>query len=461
MTASSAPVSLCFDRGTIVLLGDAEEAISDLPGVLWDPRSQCYRAPAYRYGQIAATAAGRGLVLRDEVSQPRSPAPFATPDLRPYQLAAIASWSAAGRRGVVVLPTGAGKTRVALAVMAELKLATLCLVPTRVLLHQWHEQISAIYAGAVGILGDGQRSFAPVTVATFESALRAASWLGNRFELLIADEVHHFGHGSRDEALEMCVARARLGLTATPPDGAAAARLTDLVGPTVVQVAVSELTGTFLAELELCVIRVALDADERLRWDADHARFRAFYREFSRHAPGARFDQFVAAAMKTDEGRAAVAAWRRLRRLVAWTRGKERALTQLLRKHRDARILIFTADNDTAYDIARKLLIMPITCDIRKKERSSALEAFAVGKLNALVSARVLNEGIDVPDADVGIVVGGTQGAREHVQRVGRLLRPRPGKRATVYELVTVATHEARQSAQRGRGLVHASDASL
>jgi superfamily II DNA or RNA helicase len=65
----------------------------------------------------------------------------------------------------------------------------------------------------------------------------------------------------------------------------------------------------------------------------------------------------------------------------------------------------------------------------------------------------VLNEGIDVPDADVGIVVGGTQGIREHVQRVGRLLRPAAGKRATVYELIADDTTEGRDAQRRRQGL--------
>ncbi len=73
--------------------------------------------------------------------------------------------------------------------------------------------------------------------------------------------------------------------------------------------------------------------------------------------------------------------------------------------------------------------------------------------------ARVLNEGIDVPDADVAIIVAGTHGEREHVQRVGRLLRPSPGKRAVVYELVTMATGEARRARERRRGLAATSSA--
>ena len=77
------------------------------------------------------------------------------------------------------------------------------------------------------------------------------------------------------------------------------------------------------------------------------------------------------------------------------------------------------------------------------------------------MSARVLNEGIDVPDADVAVVVGGALGEREHVQRVGRLLRPGEGKRAVVYELVTRDTIEVGQSRRRRQGLVARSSAQL
>jgi hypothetical protein len=85
---------------------------------------------------------------------------------------------------------------------------------------------------------------APVTVATFEGAYRHMAQLGDRFDLLIVDEVHHFGAGLRDEALEMAIAGARLGLTATPPrDAGAVARLAELVGPTVFELAVADLAG--------------------------------------------------------------------------------------------------------------------------------------------------------------------------------------------------------------------------
>jgi superfamily II DNA or RNA helicase len=154
-------------------------------------------------------------------------------DLRPYQEAALSAWELGHRCGVVALPTGSGKTRLALAAMHRTRLSALCLVPTRVLLDQWVREISRVYRGAVGCYGDGVRQRAPLTVATFESAYRNMDQLGDRFDLLIVDEVHHFGSGLRDEALEMTVAEARLGLTATPPrDASAVARLAELMGPT-------------------------------------------------------------------------------------------------------------------------------------------------------------------------------------------------------------------------------------
>jgi len=96
---------------------------------------------------------------------------------------------------------------------------------------------------------------------------------------------------------------------------------------------------------------------------------------------------------------------------------------------------------------------MPLTCDIKRKERERVLSLFREGTLRALVSAQVLNEGLDVPEAEVGIIVASSRGEREHVQRVGRVLRPRPGKHALVYELVVRATTEVGQSRKRRSAL--------
>ena len=393
----------------------------------------------------------RGVRFADEVTGLLA-TPLTKPvavELRPYQEAALAAWEIAGRRGTAVLPTGSGKTRLAIAVMAYTNVPALCLVPTRVLLDQWARAIREILGFEPGRLGDGERRVDAITVATFESAWRHMHRLGNQFGLLVVDEAHHFGNGMRDEALDMCTAPLRLGLTATKPRGSAAGRLEELVGPTIYELRVDDLTGEFLAPFDTVVLHLDLTAEERTKYESLMAVFRDVMRRYKRFNPGATWDEFAKAAARTDEGRRAIAAWHRARKITAFPQAKRAMVGVLLARHRGARTIVFTADNPTAYAISREHLIMPFTCDIKRKERERVLALFKEGKLRALASAQVLNEGLDVPDAEVGIIVAGSKGEREHVQRVGRILRPRPGKRALVYELVVRSTAEVEQARKR------------
>jgi len=445
---------LVFDRGTLVIRGDPTGA-EDLPGILWDPRVRAWRASACHYTDLARELALRHADFRDEVRPQLEVAPqIGYIELRPYQAAAVASWEQAARRGIIVLPTGAGKTHTAIAAMQRTGLRTLCLVPTRVLMAQWARMLAEATSGPIGEYGDGQRIEQPITVATFASAFRNMEVLGNRFDLLVIDEVHHFGSGAGDETLEMCTAPARLGLSATPPEEVhRLARLEALVGPEVYRASVEELAGRYLASFRLVTISLDLAPAERRSYEAELSIFRPICRAFFETAPGASWSDFVAAAGRSDAGRRALAAWQRSRALVRYSSEKRAVVSELLLRHRDARLLVFAADNETAYAVAREHLVQPITCDIGPAERARALQRFSQGELRILVSARVLNEGIDVPAADVAIVVGGSQGAREYVQRVGRVLRPAAGKQALVYDLVTRGTFEVRCSARHRRAL--------
>jgi superfamily II DNA or RNA helicase len=444
---------LRFDRGTLVFDDpESPDQLSQLPEIAWDPRIGRHRAPAWCHAAIVRALSGKAVRFSDEVRPAgRKPDSWEPVSLRPYQETALAAWEMTGRRGTIVLPTGSGKTRIALAAMARGRRATLCLVPTRVLLHQWVGELRRFYGGHVAQLGDGMHEVAPLTVSTFESAYRRMAELGNRFDLLIVDEVHHFGTGARDEALEMCTAAERLGLTATPPDGPARHRLDRLVGPVIHELRVGDLAGGALAPFDVLRLRLELTEDERWEYDRCDARFRRVMDHFRAVEPHGTWQRFVQFASGQDAG--ALHSFRRMRRLVAFPSAKRQAVGALLERHRDARMLLFTSDNETAYGIARAHLVMPLTCDIGRDERAAALASFREGTLRVLVSARVLNEGLDVPDADVGIIVGAALGTREHVQRIGRLLRPREGKRALVVELVMRRTLEENQSRRRSKAL--------
>ncbi|UJR79431.1 DEAD/DEAH box helicase family protein [Sandaracinus amylolyticus] len=438
-----------YDRGTLLLTAEPDQAAA-LPHVRWDPRVGRHRAPASAYAEIVAALRDVRFEDRARAPAPAPPPDLVLPELRPYQQAALDAWEAAGRRGIVVLPTGAGKTRLGAAAIARVSARTLVLAPTRVLVEQWLRTLAELGLGPLGQWGDGKHELAPITVATYEGALRAAPRLGACFELLVIDEVHHFGHGARDELLEMSIAPARIGLTATmSEDERARVRLEERVGPVVARSTTAELTGRWLAELQHVVLHLRLTRDEQHAYDAEKQTFHAVVDPILQARPGASWPEIVALARQTDAGVRALAALRAARRITTHAEAKRHALATLIERHRSERTLVFTEDNASAYDVARRHLIMPITCDIGRRERERAIAALREGHLRALVSARVLNEGVDVPAAEVAIIAGGALGAREHVQRVGRVLRPAPGKIAIVYELVVVGTSERRRAARR------------
>lgn len=446
-------IRLVEDQGTVRIDDAPASVVARLPGCVWDPRVGSHRAAAFRLEEIAARLRRMDVAFTAARGPERRPH-LVGPELRPYQQAALLAWDGAGRRGLVVLPTGAGKTRVALAAIARTGAKTLCLVPTRALLYQWRASLEEALALRVGVWGDGHRDREPVTVATYEGAARAMDLLGSGFELLVVDEAHHLAGTAGEELLEMSSAPARLGLTATPPEAPALDRLVSRIGPIVCEQRITDLTGTWLAPLHRVVLRVQLEEDERKIWERERATFRRFADPFRDLHPAAGWADLVRAAMRSDEGRRAIASWRAAREMLAYPRQKSRSLALLLDRHREVRSLVFVADNRAAYAVARDHLVWPLTCEVQKGERERALSLFKDGTIRALVSARVLNEGIDVPDAHIGIVLGSAQGAREHVQRAGRVLRPAPGKdRALLYELLTDDTTESLVVHRRARAL--------
>lgn len=136
---ASAPLKLRFDQGTILLTEPPHNLDLEAgPGVLWDPRVGAHRAPANRLSALRGWLREARIDFEDVAPSPQPAAGLWSPaDLRPYQEAALSAWALAHRRGIVALPTGSGKTRLAIAAIRRTGLSALCLVPTRVLLDQW------------------------------------------------------------------------------------------------------------------------------------------------------------------------------------------------------------------------------------------------------------------------------------------------------------------------------------
>ena len=142
-------------------------------------------------------------------------------------------------------------------------------------------------------------------------------------------------------------------------------------------------------------------------------------------------------------------AYLRQRSIARCGKAKLQVLWEILISHRGERTIIFTADNDAAYTIGETFCFPVITHKTKTAERKAFLDKFRDGTYPVIVTSKVLNEGVDVPEASVGIVVSGSGSTREHVQRLGRILRSAKGKQAELFELVSSGTGEVYTSERR------------
>jgi superfamily II DNA or RNA helicase len=336
--------------------------------------------------------------------------------------------------------------------MVETQRSTLVVVPTIDLMNQWVGLLGAAFSSElVGAIGGGMNALAPLTVTTYDSAHIHLERLADRFGLVIFDECHHLPSPAYATAAEGLIAPFRLGLTATPDrtDGGDE-RLRELIGPTVYRREIQDLRGSYLAPYETVRLRVELAPDERERHDRARGIYRGFVesRRIAMSAPDG-WGRFLQHAARSPEGREALLSWREQRQIALRCRAKLEVLQNLLGQHRDEPTIIFCADNDTVHHIARTWLMPALTHETPGPERKVVLEDFREGRVRALVTARVLNEGVDLPNARVGIVLSGSATVREHVQRLGRLLRKREDKQARLYEVITADTAEESVSDRR------------
>ncbi len=449
-------LSLLFRAGTVELRGLVRDAamVAKLPRALvWDEREACFRAPAIAYGEILEGLRAADVEFDDQAPRdtPLTSGVRVHREPRPFQLDALNAWKAARGRGVVVLPTGAGKTHIAVMAIEDTRRSALVVAPTLDLVRQWYDLLRITFGVAVGVVGGGDHDVQPITVTTYDSAYLHMEHLGARFGLVVFDECHHLPGPTYALAARLCLAPRRLGLTATPEraDGREA-DLEELIGPLVHRRDIRELAGEYLAEYDTVQLDVELEPEERAEHDAERALYLGFIaKNRIRLGTPRGFGEFVMRSAQSMEGRRAMRAYRRQREIGFVASKKLAYLVHLLDRHREDRTLIFTQDNATAYRVARRFLVPVITHQTRVTERSEILAGLQDGTYGAVVTSKVLNEGVDVREANVAIILSGSGSVREHVQRLGRILRKSGDKRAVLYELVTARTAETGTSERR------------
>ena len=447
--------TLSYDRGTLIL-HPPPRGKDWMDYATWDDRVEKFRIPAIQYRNLILSLRAAGTELEDRAKEFRELTLVPSLEMEPYphQQEALEAWVSAGKTGLVVLPTAAGKTYLAQLAMQATQRSTLIMVPTLDLMHQWYAHLIAAFPDVeVGLLGGGSKDRTPILVATYDSAAINAETLGNQYALLVFDECHHLPSDFNRVIAEYAIAPYRLGLTATPErtDGKHE-DLSALIGPEVYRKNAEELSGTALAKHKSVQIKVHLSQKERDRYDELIQRRNQFLQDSKIYLGTVQgWQRFVQASACSKAGRRAMLAHREARAIAFGTEGKLRVLADLLATHFPERTLIFTDDNATVYRISQEFLIPAITHQTGVKERHEILTRFKQGEYQVLVASRVLNEGIDVPAASVAIVLSGTGSTREHIQRLGRVLRKGkdPDKLARLYEVVAEDTSEENVSLRR------------
>ena len=451
--------TISFDRGTLIL-HPPPQGKAWIDYATWDDRVEKFRVRAIDYRPLVELLKAEKIDFVDKAKE------FAPVELipsfemlpYPHQEAALNAWKQSGRNGVVILPTASGKTYLAQLAMQATPRSTLIVVPTLDLMHQWYAHLNAAFPDVeVGLLGGGSREQTPILVATYDSATIHAEAIGNKYALLVFDECHHLPTDFYRVIAEYAIAPYRLGLTATPnrSDGRHS-DLNYLIGPTVFSKTPEELAGAALADHKIVQIMVKLSQQEREEYNKLMTIRNDFLKQANIKLGGVNgWKSFIIASARSTAGRRAMLAHRQAKDIALGTEGKLRTLSNLLAQHFPERTLIFTADNTTVYRISYDFLIPAITHQTPVKERHEVLSKFRTGEYKTIVASHVLNEGVDVPDARVAIILSGTGSEREYIQRLGRVLRrgSNKNKLAILYEVVAEDTTEEQTSRRRRGGV--------
>lgn len=378
--------------------------------------------------------------------------------LRDYQNEALTKWAINNRKGCIVLPTGAGKTIIALHAILKTNTSTLIIVPTLNLMEQWFEALSNMVRDKdhLGKLGGGYEEIKSITITTYDSAYLKSSYLGNKFEFVIFDEVHHLGSDKYSLIGEQFISPFRLGLTATiEREDHKHVNIYKLVGNVVYKKDFYELSQQkHLARFKLNKIKVNMLPQEIVRYNKTLYEYKQLLKESKIYYP-IRLERLIILSAANVNLRKALLLRNEALDIALNSQAKITELERILENHQLEKIIIFTVHTKLAYSISNRFLIPVITHKTKNEERNEILDKFKKGRYRVIVTTKVLDEGTDVPDANMGIILSGTGSKREFIQRLGRLLRPKQDieNLANLVEIISSDTSEVFTSSRRNKGI--------
>jgi len=392
--------------------------------------------------------------------------------LWPHQSRALEAWLRAGGRGILEMATATGKTLVGLAAALRLyevhgRLEVLVLAHSRALLNQWRREAIE----KLGLPGNPGADYSvPLSCGgrftlrfeTLQKVYRSPDRY--RADLLIVDEVHHSAGREFRKALTV-PAKWKMGLSATIEGKERRAPLDRALGPTVYTYSLKDarddaVVPSFTLHLHTTYLDVRENEEFREISEQiarDLAVINGRHREIIRRLSNSRFDRFASIAefvglMRHLRYRAADVpeAWYRLiglvyrRRMIIHRSAPKTARAIELARQLGAgqKCIVFSMDIATCdgiYDaLADSVDAYRVHSGMPRAEVQRSLDRFRSARHGVLVAPKMLDEGVDVPDAEIGINVASSKTQLQLVQRMGRILRKRPGKEPVFHHFVAL-----------------------
>lgn len=374
-------------------------------------------------------------------------------ELRQWQVEALSAWRRGGDRGVAAVVTGGGKTIFAYGCMLDLvgrapETRFVILVPTIALQDQWAVGLAedlGVGADEVALFGGGRAAPKPCRVNLMvinAGRVHAPAIASEGPVMLIVDECHRIASPVNAQALEGPHV-ATLGLSATPErdfDDLFEEVVVPALGPIIFEYDYNQARADgVITPFELANVAVDLDAAEQARYDKLTRQVGATYK---RHERGEDVQDRLHRLLR-DRARVSTGAHARLP-----------AAIRLVERHRRERAIVFHEQIDAANVLTQILAnrnhrVAAYHSGLGAALRLDNLRMFRRGEIDVLVTCRALDEGINVPNASVAILVASTASTRQRIQRLGRVLRPATNKeRAVIYTIYAVDPEAERLKAE-------------
>lgn len=346
--------------------------------------------------------------------------------------------------GLVVAPTGSGKSLVGhivvLSAVKESK-SVLVVVPTKVIMNQWKKDLNELlstYGEKVNTISDGVYNPSGIDIAVVNT-IRDKKL---EYDVMVMDECHRYqGEENRKIWTDNRIQKI-IGLSATMEEKEEG--LLDYF-PILYEYGIEDAKNDGVINKYVVANReIELTSDERAEYHAHSSKvaegMNFFNGEMYKAISAIKKRQYPANVIGADLMKAITAR----KQVVVKAENKLKEALQLIKGHKNDKIIVFSElieQVETLYELIRDDYRVSVYHS-KHKDREVQLKAFNEGINSIMLCAKALDEGYNLKEANIAIVMSGSSSKRQAVQRIGRVIRPKEGKESIVYQLYAGDTVE-------------------